>query len=85
MSSTGNRFMMALCETMLKYGIKEFVIAIRDPDSDKDLFRTHGSAIWAAGMAVELQDEIKAIREGQRAVRFGFVQEPEQGENEEET
>lgn len=51
-----------MIEMIEKHGIGDYVIAIRDPDSNNDLIHTDGSIWWRMGVGIELIESSKERR-----------------------
>ncbi len=47
-------------------GVRDYVIAIGDPDANVDLIHTGGSRFWRAGIGIDMVDEVREQRRKER-------------------
>ena len=52
----------SIVEQLSRHGVSEYLLVLRDPDSDYEICRHFGSVFWRMGVGVDILEQAKIER-----------------------
>jgi hypothetical protein len=66
MAEPGQELIDRIQKLIEDHGVRDYVVAFSDPDSEYDRFIAGGSRFWRCGVAMDLIEEVKEMRRKER-------------------